>query len=60
MLRGRVTYEWRERRRVDGKVRWVPVYRRHETTEAGHRSRDADPAGFTAAACRIYAGKPPP
>ena len=60
LLRGRTTFEWRERRRVRGRLRWVVVKRRRETTEAGHRSRDADPAGFTAATCRVAPGTPAP
>ncbi len=59
-LRGRATYEWRERQRVHGRLRWVVVKRRRETTEAGHRSRDSDPAGFSAATCEIASAKPAP
>jgi hypothetical protein len=52
-MRGRATFEWRERRRVHGKVRWVVVKRRRAVTAAGHRSADADPVDFTAATCRV-------
>ena len=60
LLRGHATFEWRERQRVRGKLRWVVVKRRREITEAGHRSRDADPRGFSAAACRVATDKPGP
>jgi hypothetical protein len=60
LLRGRVTYEWRERQRVRGTLRWVVVKRRREVTEAGHRSRDSDPSGFTAATCRVATEKAAP
>jgi hypothetical protein len=60
LLRGRATFEWRERRRVNGTRRWVVVKRRRATTVAGHRSADADPADFTAATCRVATGQPAP
>ena len=60
LLRGRVTFEWRERRRVRGKRRWVVVKRRREVTEEGHRSTEADPEGYTAATCRVATGQPAP
>lgn len=60
LLRGAATFEWRERRRVRGTLRWVVVKRRREVTEAGHRSRDSDPRGYTAATCRVATGKPAP
>jgi hypothetical protein len=45
MLRGVVTFSWRVRGHV--------VKRVSEFTEAGHKSTTADPAGFSAAICRI-------
>lgn len=46
LMRGAVTFEWRE----DGKV----VRRARERTTSGHtRTAGADPAGFSAASCRV-------
>jgi hypothetical protein len=46
LLRGVVEFQWRSK---GGKV----VRRTRKFTEAGHRTRDADPRGFSAARCRI-------
>jgi len=46
MLRGNVTFEWRRGSRV--------VYQAQKYTEAGHAdAAQADPPGFSAAACEI-------
>ena len=45
-MRGAVTFEWRDKRRV--------VHRIREMTEAGHsRKEGSDPGGFSAAQCEI-------
>jgi len=46
LLRGVVEFQWRSK---GGKV----VRRTRKFTEDGHRTRDADPRGFSAARCRI-------
>jgi hypothetical protein len=52
-MRGLVQFEWRARRRHNGRLRTVVVRRSHAYTTGGHRSRGADPKNFTAATCRI-------
>ena len=49
LLRGVVDFQWRKQGRV--------TKRRRRATEAGHRSGGADPAGFSAARCRIETPK---
>jgi hypothetical protein len=44
-LRGKVTFRWKAKGRVLKTVR--------EITEGGHRSKTADPPGYSAAICRI-------
>ena len=45
LLRGVVQFQWRRGSRV--------IRRAHKFTEAGHRTRGADPRDFSAARCRI-------
>jgi hypothetical protein len=52
LLRGVVEFQWRSK---GGKV----VRRTRKFTEGGHRTRGADPRGFSAARCRID-GPPAP
>ena len=49
LLRARVEFQWRRRR---GR-RLRAVRRARAVTEAGHRTRGADPRGFSAATCRL-------
>jgi hypothetical protein len=51
LLRGVVEFQWRSK---GGKV----VRRTRKFTEAGHRTRGADPGGFSAARCRIEGPAP--
>jgi len=51
LLRGVVEFQWRSK---GGKV----VRRTRKFTEPGHRTRGADPAGFSAARCRIEGPAP--
>jgi hypothetical protein len=53
LARGLVQFQWRDRRRHLGKLRTVVVRRSHRYTAGGHRTRRADPPGFSAATCRI-------
>ena len=45
LLRGVVEFQWRRSKKV--------IRRTRKFTEAGHRTRGADPKGFSAAQCRI-------
>jgi hypothetical protein len=59
LLRGLVQYQWRDRRRHLGRLRTVVVRRTHRYTSGGHPTRRAQPAGFSAATCRVRGpGKP--
>jgi hypothetical protein len=51
LMRGLVQFEWRAKR--SGKV----VRRTHRYTERGHRTKPADPAGYSAATCEITTPK---
>jgi hypothetical protein len=55
VLRGRVEFEWRERRRRDdGTLRVVVVRSARANTMAGHPSTvGADPEGYSASLCEI-------
>lgn len=53
LLRGVVEFQWRSK---GGKV----VRRTRKFTEGGHRTRSADPTGFSAARCRIEGPAPGP
>jgi hypothetical protein len=53
VARGLVQFQWRDERRHLGKLRTVVVRRTHRYTAGGHRTRRADPPGFSAATCRI-------
>jgi hypothetical protein len=54
ILRGRVEFEWRERRRRRGRLRTVVVRRATRMTETGHpSSAGSDPVGFSAALCEL-------
>lgn len=57
LLRGLVQFQWRDRRRHLGKLRTVVVRRTHGYTAGGHPTRRAEPAGFSAATCRIRTPK---
>jgi hypothetical protein len=57
VMRGSVQYQWRDRRKRNGKLRRVVVRREHRYTEAGHPTKYSDPRGFSAAHCTI--GTPP-
>jgi hypothetical protein len=61
LLRGLAQFQWRARRRHLGKLRTVVVRRSHRYTAGGHPTKRAEPAGFSAASCRIRtpAAKPP-
>jgi hypothetical protein len=48
-LRGMVQFQWRKTR----EGRTVVVHRTHVYTEGGHKVRESDPKGFSAAKCRI-------
>jgi hypothetical protein len=55
VLRGRVEFEWRERRRLrSGQLRVVVVRRARANTKAGYPSTvGADPVGYSASLCEI-------
>lgn len=53
LMRGLVQYQWRDRRRHLGRLRTVVVRRSHRYTSGGHPTKRAEPAGYTAAVCRI-------
>jgi hypothetical protein len=56
-LRGLTQFQWRDRRRHLGKLRTVVVRRSHRYTAGGHPTRGAEPAGFSAANCRVSTPK---
>jgi hypothetical protein len=49
LMRGQTAFEWRARR----KGRTVVVRRASRYTTAGHPTKNAEPAGFSAATCKI-------
>jgi hypothetical protein len=53
LMRGLVQFQWRDRRRHLGKLRTVVVRRTHRYTTGGHPTKRAEPAGHSAATCRI-------
>jgi hypothetical protein len=53
VMRGRADFQWRARKRRNGKVRIVVVRRAVAITSAGHPSHGAEPPGFSAATCMI-------
>lgn len=54
VMRGRVDYEWRAKRRRHGKTRWVTVLRRKRFTRAGMTGvQGGDPPGYSQAFCVI-------
>jgi hypothetical protein len=53
LMRGLVQFQWRARRHRNGRIVTVVVRRARRYTEGGHRSRGADPPGYSAARCRI-------
>jgi hypothetical protein len=53
LMRGLVQFQWRDRRRHLGKLRTVVVRRTHRYTAGGHPTKRAEPAGHSAATCRI-------
>lgn len=52
LMRGLVQFQWRDSRRP-GEPRTVVVRRSHSHTAGGHRTKPAEPPGFSAATCRI-------
>jgi hypothetical protein len=52
-MRGSVQYQWRDKRKRNGKLRRVVVRREHRYTEAGHPTKYSDPSGFSAGHCTI-------
>lgn len=53
LMRGLVQFQWRDRRRHLGRLRTVVVRRSYRYTSSGHPTERAEPAGFSAATCRI-------
>jgi hypothetical protein len=55
VIRGRVEFQWRERRRSrrTRRVRTVVVRRAEANTKAGYAAAGADPPGFSAGLCEI-------
>jgi hypothetical protein len=54
-LRGVVTFQWRQTKRVHGKLRTVVVKRSRLVTQGGQKSPvGADPPGYSAATCDIH------
>jgi hypothetical protein len=54
-LRGLVNFQWRIRKRVDGRLRTVIVRRSKEITEGGQKSPvGADPPGYSSGTCDIH------
>jgi hypothetical protein len=54
-LRGLVNFQWRIRKRVDGKPRTVIVRRSKEITQGGQKSPvGADPPGYSSGTCEIH------
>ena len=56
VLRGRVDFQWRERRRSKRtrKLHVVVVRRARANTKAGFEAAGADPPGFSAGLCQIF------
>ncbi len=54
VLRGVVDFQWRARRRVNGKLRWVVVHRARANTKGGHSTDTADPPGYSSGLCEIH------
>ena len=53
-LRGVVEFQWRAKHHdKHGKVVETVAQRKRKFTEAGHRTKDADPTGFSAKSCEI-------
>ena len=53
-LRGLVNFQWRARKRVHGRLRWVVVRRASEITAGGKKSTlGADPPGYSSGTCEI-------
>jgi hypothetical protein len=53
-LRGVVEYQWRAKHHdKNGKIVTTVAQRKRKFTEAGHRTKDADPAAFSAKTCEI-------
>jgi hypothetical protein len=54
-LRGVVNFQWRARKRVNGKLRTVVVRRSRLVTQGGQKSPvGADPPGYSAGTCDIH------
>ena len=53
LVRGVVRFEWRDRRRRNGRLVWVVTKRKRVVTEGRHRTRQADPRNFSAATCLV-------
>jgi hypothetical protein len=54
-LRGVVNFQWRKRKRVNGKVHMVVVRRKQLITQGGQKSPvGADPPGYSAGTCDIH------
>jgi hypothetical protein len=53
LMRGRVDFQWKARHRKNGRVVWTVVHSAYKYTAAGHPTSQAEPAGFSAADCRI-------
>ncbi|MEA2481585.1 MAG: hypothetical protein QOJ07_3507 [Thermoleophilaceae bacterium] len=53
MLRGVAEFQWRAKHNHGGKVVTTVARHTRKFTEAGHRTRDADPKGFSAARCEL-------
>jgi hypothetical protein len=53
-LRGVVSFQWRVRRRMNGRVKTVVVRRATENTKGGYKSTvGADPPGYSSGLCEI-------
>jgi hypothetical protein len=52
-MRGLVEFQWRARRGKGSKARWVVVRHTQRFTEGGHRTKNAEPAGYSAATCLV-------
>jgi hypothetical protein len=54
-LRGVVNFQWRVKRRVNGKIRTVVVRRARANTKGGYKSvQGADPPGFSDGICVLH------
>ena len=58
VLRGLVKFEWRARHHRRGRVVTVVKKRAQRVTSAGHKTRGAEPAGYSAARCTITGPAP--